>query len=146
MFKNGLYGNILMIDASNLIQNLPIIGDEMIRLKLRTPGLPQEIYRTFKVYSVTDRMMLRDTNTQSYILHFVSPEVFIDLLSPVYATFEGKISDVVEKIFRQYLQTTRNGDDGETPLLINCPTENEVKFTSPGWSPIHCINWLTVLS
>lgn len=142
IFKNGMYGNILMIDAGNLIQNLPIIGDELIRLKLKTPGLPEEIYRTFKVYSVTNRMMLRDTNTQSYILHFVSPEIFIDLLSPVYATFEGKVTDVVEKIFREYLQTTRNGEDAVTPLFINCPAENMVKFTSPGWSPIHCINWL----
>lgn len=142
MFKNGVYGNILMIDASNLAQNFPIIGDELIRFKLKTPGLPQEIYRTFKVYSVTDRMMVRDTNTQSYILHFVSPEVFIDLLSPVYATFEGKISDVVATIWRQYLQTTRNGGDDETPLIINSPTENVVKFTSPGWSPMHCLNWL----
>lgn len=142
VFKNGLYGNLLMIDASNLTQNFPIVGDEYIRLRLQTPGMTDEIYRTFKVYSITDRMMLRDTNTQSYILHFVSTEVFLDLLSPVYSTFEGKISDVVEKIWRQYLQTTRTGGEDTTALIINNPTENSVKFTSPGWSPMHCLNWL----
>lgn len=143
MFKNGMYGNLLMIDAGNLCQNFPIVGEEYLRLKIVTPGLDQEIYRTFKIYSISDRMIIRDSNTQSYILHFTTPEIFIDLMSPIYGTFQGPIDQVVGKIWSETLSTTRNGKDGDnTPLLVLGPTDNNVKFTSPGWSPMHCINWL----
>lgn len=142
MFRTGMYGNILIIDTGNLSQNFPIVGEEYLRIKLNTPSIDSRIYRTFKVYSISNKMMLRDTNTQSYILHFVSPEVFLDLMSPLYSTFTGKIGDVVSKIWTEYLSTPRNGDDAETPLVLVGTPENEVKFTSPGWSAMHCLNWL----
>ena len=84
MFKNGLYGNILLIDAGNFITKFPIIGNEYIRIQIVTPSLPQRIYKTFKVYSVTNRAMIQDTGTQSYVLHFCSTELFIDILVPAY--------------------------------------------------------------
>jgi len=143
IFKNGLYGNLLVIDAANLTQNFPIVGEEFIRLHLETPSMATNIRRTFKIYSITDRIMLRDTNTQSYVLHFTSPEIFVDILSPVYGTFEGTIDEVVAKIFTENLSTSRNGEDNDnTPLIVLPATENRVKFTSPGWTPMHCLNWL----
>jgi hypothetical protein len=144
MFKNGMYGNILIIDTGNLSQNFPIVGEEFIRLKIKTPSFQSEINRVFKVYSISNKMLLRDTNTQSYILHYTSPEVFLDLMSPLYSTYEGKLGDVVRKIWEESLATTRLGDSDEavTPLIILGEPENDVKFTSPGWSPMHCLNWL----
>lgn len=38
MFKTGMYGNILIIDAANLSQILPITGNEYIRLKIKSPA------------------------------------------------------------------------------------------------------------
>lgn len=143
MFKNGMYGNLLIIDAGNLSQNFPIVGEEYLRIKIVTPSINSEIYRTFKIYSISDRMMIRDSNTQTYVLHFTSPEIFIDLMSPIYGTFQGTIDKVVEQLWTNALSTSRNGvDNDNTPLLILGPTSNEVKFTSPGWTPMHCINWL----
>ena len=143
IFKNGVYGNLLIMDAANLTQNFPIVGEEYIRIQLQTPSMSSVIRRTFKIYSITDRMMLRDTNTQSYVMHFTSPEIFVDLLSPVYGTYEGTIDEVVAKIFTQSLSTSRNGEENDnTPLIILPATENKIKFTSPGWTPMHCLNWL----
>jgi hypothetical protein len=144
MYKNGLYGNIMLIDAGNFVTKFPIVGNEYIRIKVRTPSLNQIIYKTFKVYSITNRMMIQDTGTQSYILHFCSTELFIDMLAPVYSHFRGPVSDIVQEIYKERLAVPRNtgNEDEFTPLIIVGEPDNEVSFTSPGWSAAHCINWL----
>jgi hypothetical protein len=103
------------------------------------------IYRAFKVYSITDKLMVNDTGRQSYMLHFCSPEIFIDTLSPVYNTFGGtgsKIQDVVKAIYDNFLASPRTGDGGNTDLIMPGSADNMVKFTSPGWTPMRCINFL----
>ena len=53
MFKNGLSGNIMMVDAANVVGKFPILGDEYLRLKIKTPTIESQIYKTFKIYSIT---------------------------------------------------------------------------------------------
>lgn len=144
IFKNGLSGNVLFVDAGNFVGNFPITGNEYIRFLMKTPTLNQRIYKTFKIYSITDRMMIQDTGTQSYLLHFCSTELFIDMMAPVYGKYSGKVDAIVEKIYNENLAVPRNtGEKGdETPLIIFGKPDNEITFTSPGWHPSHCINWL----
>jgi len=143
MFKNGLSGNIMMVDAANIVGKFPILGDEYIRLKIKTPSLETQIYKTFKIYSITNRRMIQDTGTQSYLLHFCSTELFVDMAAPVYGNFEGKVVDHVTKIYTDNLSMPRNAGDGdETPLIIFGEPTNEITFTSPGWSAMRCLNWL----
>lgn len=145
MYSPGLYGNLLVIDAINLNNILNLVGDEWITLKMKTPSMPDDIsliYKTFKLYSITDRQMISDTGKQSYVLHFCSPELIMDSMRPLYQNFEGKISDVVSKIFTENLSQDRTSDKDVTSLIIQGPTSNNVKFVSPGWRPIQCINWL----
>lgn len=143
MFRTGLAGNILIIDNANLAQQYGIIGDEYVRIKFYTPSMENTvIYKTFKVYSITDKILTNDTAKQSYIMHFVSPEIMIDALSPIYKTFSGKVDAVVKKIFEDYVAVSRNGAAEYTRLVILGQTTNQVKFTSPGWRPFKCLNWL----
>lgn len=144
MFKNGLYGNILLLDAGNFVSKFPIVGNEYIRVLMKTPTLSQRIYKTFKIYSITDRMLIQDTGTQSYILHFCSSELFIDMLSPIYGNYSGKVGELVEKIYKENIAIPRNTGEtnDETPLVIFGEPDNEITFTSPGWHATHCINWL----
>ena len=145
MFAPGMYGNLLMIDAMNLNNTLHLTGDEWLTIKMRTPTMKDEdalIYKTFKIYSITDRVMISDTGKQSYLIHFCSAELFIDSMQPQYKTFTGRIDEVVTEIFTNALQVDRTTKDTITPLFIIGPTQNGVKFTSPGWRPVQCINWL----
>jgi hypothetical protein len=145
IYRGGLYGNILIIDALNIIQALGITGDEYLRLKIQTPSNDTRfiINKTFKVYSITDRIMLGDTGKQSYIMHFTSPEVFIDALSPVYKTFKYKtISSLASEVFNTYLSVSRNGQDAASKFDIIGETANSMQFTSPGWRPMKILNWL----
>jgi hypothetical protein len=143
IYKAGLHGSILIVDANNLSQNLGLTGDEYLRIKILTPSMTDAtIYKIFKVYSITDRQMLNDTAKESFIMHFCSVELFLDAISPVYRTYKGKASDLVGEIFSRKLSAPRIGKGENTLLLIASDTANDLKFTSPGWSPTKCINWI----
>lgn len=153
LFHNYLHGTIVITDSRNLIDTLPIVGEEYLMLKLRTPGFNDVIEKTFRVYKCTDRTIVRDNNTQNFILHFASIELFYDILLPLYIPFEGDIHSVVSSVFQNYISTSRNYDISQTedkikeiekitPLVILNETSNKVKFVSPGWTPFKCLNWL----
>jgi hypothetical protein len=155
IFKNYLHGDIVITDSRNIIDKFNIHGEEFLNVKLRTPSFPdsQVIEKTFRVYKLTDRTIVRDKNTQNFILHFISVEFFYDVNLPLFAPFEGTVTDVAGKIFTDFLATSRNfnisesdntikENPKETELIIINESSNKVKFISPGWSPLKCINWL----
>lgn len=150
LFSPSLYGTILIVDSSNIIKEMPIIGDEYVVIKIRTPTTTNYINKIFRVYSVTNREIVRDLNTQVYVLHIISKEAVIDTLKPIFKSFSGRISDVVKTIFDKYIvadRTVNLSNDAvafnpeKSKLVILSETENSVKFVSPGWTPFKCINW-----
>lgn len=150
IFSNQLTGNILISDSRNLLKEIPIIGEEYLYIKCRTPNTEVFIEKIFRIYSVTNREIVRDRNTQTYILNFISLEAIVNAVKPIFRTFSGKVTDVVEELFNEYIQTNRfpirKGDKYEFPenpskIQIFNDTSNEIKFVSPGWTPFKCINW-----
>lgn len=150
IFSPSLYGTLLLVDSRNLIKEMPIVGDEYLVVKIKTPSTNSFISKTFRVYSVTNREIVRDLNTQTYLLHFISKEAIVDTVKPLFRSFTGRISDVVKSIFDKYIVTTRTFDiinntvqtnEERTKLTVLSETKNKVKFVSPGWTPFKCINW-----
>lgn len=143
IYATGLYGNILIIDAINLSQALDLTGDEYLTLKFTTPGTDAIIHKTFKVYSISDKMFISDTGKQTFIMHFCSPEVFIDSLTPIYKTYKkAKVHEHAKRVFEQHMAVSRYGGSEYTTLFIVGETSNEIQFTSPGWRPGKILNWL----
>jgi hypothetical protein len=159
IFSNYLQGNIVLTDSRNLIEKLNIHGEEVLLVKIRTPSLDETsvIKKTFRTFKISDRKIVRDNNTQNFIIHFVSAELYVDVLLPLFVSFEGDIDTVVENIFNNYIATNtqfelseeKNNADVKpdiSPLIILNSSSNRVKFVSPGWSPFKCINWLATKS
>lgn len=155
IFSNFLQGNIVLTDSRNIIEKFNIHGEESLIISLRTPSFDSihSIKKTFTTYKVSDRIVVRDNNTQNFTLHFVSTEAYVDMLLPLFIGFEGEVTSIVEKIFKNYISTNTQydissnskeiiGSSQQSPLLILNDTSNKVKFVSPGWSPFKCINWL----
>lgn len=156
IFSSHMYGDILLSDSRNLIDKLPIIGEEYLNVEFFTPSFEdqnQVIKKTFRVFKLSGRQVIRDNNTQLFVLHFASIELFHDILLPLFRSFEGNITDLVSEIYFDYVANNRNFslsandkqinlEENNTPLTIINETDNKVKFVSPGWSPFKCINWL----
>lgn len=151
IFNNTLSGDIVISDSRNLIKLMPILGEEILVVKYRTPESNFYIQKCFKIYAVENRRIVRDQNTQIYTLKFCSFESILDSVSTIYSSFQGKISEVISQIYNDYLSVPRTyvrdggsyveSDSGSSVYFIN-DTSNNVKFVSPGWTPLQCINWL----
>lgn len=155
IFSNTMYGNIQISDGLNLIEKLPIIGEEYIRINVNTPGFDSTdiIQKTFRVYSIANRSIVKDDRMQQYVLNFVSSEAFLDTLKPISKTFYGRADKVIETIFKDYLLMPRNvfGNDNNTnskysneysDVIFLDETKNNIAFNSPRWTPFKCINWI----
>ena len=135
IMRNGMYGTILIADAANIAGLFPITGAEMLKIAFKTPGMEEGFNDEFQVYSISDKIMLKDTGTQGYILHFVIPELMTDVQTPVWGTWSGYPLGIADMIFKTYFS------DKKTLNRIGADA-TEVTFTSPGWRPSKAINWL----
>ncbi len=155
IFNNALTGYVVLSDSRNLISSLPILCEEFIYVNYITPTLPedQRIEKAFRVFSVTDRKIVRDTNTQVYTLNFCSLELMHDSFSRVYDKFENEyLSASAGQVFSEYISTNskialdENSNwrwtEEKSKLILSGITLNGGKFISPGWSPFKLMNWI----
>lgn len=151
MFSPTLTGSIILSDSRNLLKELPILGEELLVVEIRTPtfGKDLSIYKTFRVYSVKDKVYSGDGSAQLYKLNFSSVELFRDISNNISKSYAGKIPDIISNIYYEYLACPRNINvltlkeiDKVTELTILNNPDNVIKFVSPNWTPIQCINWL----
>lgn len=155
IFSPGINGELILADANNLVKEFPIIGEEILIVSVRTPTLKSAIQKAFRIYAVVDRNYTEGATAQVYILEFCSIEVMRDIVNPVYGSFSGSAEDIVEQIYNDYLRipTSKNTlnitnnpgkidiDFGNINILL-ARSSNKIKFVSPGWNPVKCINWV----
>lgn len=151
IYSGGLYGNLIISDSLGLINKMSIVGEEYLTIKIDTPSFNTPIYKTFRCCGIDNRTFTRDTSTESYVIHFVSPEVFLDHYYPVQRAFEGNVDDIVAEIYEKYIKYPRNmilkdgnitDSEDSTPLTIFTECKTPIKFISPSWSPMKCLSWL----
>ena len=157
MFNNCLTGYVVISDSRNLVATLPIIGDEYVYFSYKTPDFPESarINRALKVFSITNRKVVRDTNTTLYTLELCAPELERDSSTLVYDLFdvERVAPDIPDKVFNKYLAEPRVAVvdqkaftwswGSKSEIKYNTlPTANGAKVITPGWSPFNLINWV----
>jgi hypothetical protein len=154
IFNPVVSGTLTLSDNTNLLSLFPLIGEEFIFINVVTPSLNdgQRIFKTFKVYSIANKSYAKDGSTIVYQLNIVSTEAFNDTLNQLFRSFEGTPQEIISTIFYKYLQAVRNipiskfnagtKTEDRTDLTFLDSPNNKIKFVSPGWSPIQCINWI----
>lgn len=139
LFSFCMTGNVILADAANLISNLPIVGNEFITVKFRTPTLEDSpenvIQKTFQVYAIYDRI-LNDDRSQFYNISFISPEGYENQTTVVGKSYNDSTDAVVKKIYEEYIEVDR-------PLIIfDTPHVSRIKYTSNYWSPFKNMNFV----
>lgn len=152
IFTPAMTGSITLGDSRNLINSFPIVGEEILSVEFTTPGTGVSVEKIFRIHSIVEKNYVGDGSSQVYSLEFSSVELIRDISNAIYRSFEGTPSSIVNQIFEEYLKVSRTipglsnntqfADSNYTPLTIFTSTKNLVKFVSPGWTPIKCINWL----
>ena len=116
IFSLALTGTIALGDAFNLPSHGPILGQEYLYLKIRTPSFPDTettaidfSKNVFLVHSISARRPLGD-GVQGYVLNFASQELIKNQRLKVTQSLTGTWSDLVEQMLRSdhYLNTKKN--------------------------------------
>ena len=131
-------GNILIGDAGGVYEGLPILGQERLVFKLKTPGSQNSVdfneYHA-QVYNVERRFPSSDRK-HVYLLNFVTLEAYKNIRTKVSKSFKGTITTIVQEIMQdtELLGTNK-------PLNLDI-TKNVRKFVSPNLRPFRIIEFL----
>ena len=163
MFANCLTANIQITDSIGLMESLPIIGEETIRIKVQTAGIKKQrkvdatgpfagseneglIDLKFRVIKISNIVKLNE-GTYTYKLSMVSEEYILNQkkkvkkssLDPV--TLEPrKISDVVQSLYRQFFEKGRPTKKRKKIFIE--PTKNPTNLIIPNYTPFRAFNFL----
>jgi len=132
IFGDSITATISIVTTQDLIDALPIIGQETVRIKVNHPGdtrLPIEL--NMVVYKLTDFSV--DQGTTSFTLHLVTPEQITNYETRISRAFEGAASDIVQELYNTL---------GSQRGLIKSSSEDNQKLIVPGMTPMKAINWM----
>ena len=142
IFSSSVTGNIVIADTQNLISKLPIQGTERLSFRLTTKltgDTPTTVINcteangtAMHIYAVTDKQQIND-NTLTYTLQFASREFVRNLRTRVSESFEGRMDQMVNKIF-----TDENYLDSQKTLHYQ-QTRNQDKIVVPNLNPFAAI-------
>jgi len=138
IFSPFISGKVAIKDSQELTNLFPLIGEEFIRISVRTPGLPDSenfINREFAIYKMDDRMESKERES-IFVLHFISKEAVSDLNKKLSKGYDGQIHEIVKKLYtdQDSLQTSKSVNIEET--------QNKTKFIANFWEPTKCLQYM----
>lgn len=136
LFSPFITGSVLLVESYDLINKLPIIGEEFLVLDITTPGFEKRINGKFYVYKVSDKSTVRD-KLSMYTLEFISVDAVRDLNLRLNNAWSGFCSNIADKLIR----TDNRGLTTDKPVLIE-ETINGIKFVANNWSPVKTLNYI----
>ena len=139
IFANALTGSIIITDTNNLVDNMPLIGQEYISLKITTPSMKQDaIDFTKNVFCVFEISRTPAGSSSEIIeLKICSPELLRNHRTRVSKAYEETADQIVKSVMEneKYLNTKKD--------LFLEPTLGIRKILSPSFHPFHLIKQLT---
>lgn len=134
IFLNYMSGEIMVVDALDLINELELHGSEYISLDITEPGKDLKINKTFRIFKVSGRE-INSNNSQMYTLHIVSDEMITSNRKRVSKAYTGTtVSNMVKDIATKYI--------GITDLVYD-ETGKQMNIIIPSMRPTEAINWLS---
>ncbi len=111
--KKSLSGNIVLTDAQNIPNHLPLTGFERIEFKLFTPGTSRgfdfthETGHPMHIYKISERQGATP-RAQVYVLHFVSKELIVNEQKRISRAVSGSLDNMILSFIRNDLESTKN--------------------------------------
>ena len=140
-----LSGNILFFDTMGIQSSLPIIGNEHLEFKFRTPidaAGDEELNATNHRFKVYEKRSVKTTqNVQAIALFFTSIESVRNERVRVSKSLEGSFAEMVDKLVKSDKELLNSKKD----LFIDATLGN-YKYTFPNVRPIDGVKAMTDLA
>jgi len=146
IFSNSLTANITFDEAINLPARIPIVGEEMIEIKIESPGMGDTFGDGTPIFNPivmfvhkTVNQQLKTPQSQHFSLELVSEQYLNNAHSRVSKSYNNMRANLIAlDIWSEYLKpTTGNMSQG-----IFEPTDRIEQCVIPNWTPFQAINWL----
>lgn len=138
LFAPCTTGTIALTDSTDLVNLFPFVGEEKVKIKVKTPSLPDNVEsvidREFYIFKMSDRKIIGDHQV-FYVLHFCSFELLTDANVKLSKAYSGKISQIASQIIKSEVLKTKLNVQIED-------TVNSIKYVSNYWSPYKNLNFL----
>ena len=157
LYSNFLTGSIVITDATNLIGEFPIVGDEKVEIIFRSINTPVSIISIMRVTGISE-MARANELTNIYTLHLTSEIAIRSEKQKLSRSFpKGNVHRIVKTICEDYLNMTyditvnyiQKGDyrikDKEADksyFSLESASTNLEKYVAPYSSPMKIINTL----
>ena len=135
IFSPFITGTITITESFDLMNKLPLIGEEFLILDLTTPGFEKRIKGRFYVFKCSEKVAIRD-KLSAYTLSFISIDAVNDLNIRLNNAWSGFCSDIAFRLIAK----DKFGVQTEKPINIE-DTINGIKFVCNNWSPVKAINY-----
>ena len=156
LYSGVLRGTLDLRDSNGWMERMPIIGEETLAINAMTPGtdiIPIStvgksnfIQNKFRVTSIANIKNEGD-GVKTYTLTFVSKEWISNLSKKVQRSFPNSgeggmlISDMIYKLFREYLDITTSQFDRQRLFKVE-QTKGLQKISISNMTPFAAINFL----
>ena len=134
LFSPFISISIVVQEALDFLNGIPIVGEEYVILDIDTPTLNSPIKGRFYVYKITDREYTKERES-TYAIKCISEEYITDVNTKISKPISGNISQSAQLLLgKEGLQTKKN---------INVEnTSNLTKFIANFWNPSKCLSTL----
>lgn len=133
IFDNTMYGSVGIIDSEGLAEDLPIIGEEIIKVRYRTSPNSFVMDKEFRVYALENVTLVKEQGQLAYILRFCSPEMFTSEKFRVRRSYKNqKIVDIVQDLYARL--------DSDKPFINADDTSNSQNIVISNMKPLQAIN------
>ncbi|RLA59835.1 MAG: hypothetical protein DRQ78_10160, partial [Epsilonproteobacteria bacterium] len=160
IFQPCMTADITVLDAENLVANLPIADGDVVDIhlafnsedKIQQNVDGEDIKCVMEVIKITSRIKTDNQDVQTYNLRLASIGWSNNVRTRISRSYNQQpYSDVVEEIFYDKFVTEGNyglkghyskftGDDAKNIDVES--THGEYSLIIPRWKPIQCFNWL----
>lgn len=140
IFTNTLSGTLLLLENVGLVELVPIVGAEIVRLSFSVDdgeGTEQTFEHSFRVTKVHDMSYPRH-DFRLYTIELATHEFVQSISSRICRTYRNiSCGDAVQDILKL---------DLDAKLLTYEPTFETVTVTIPNYTPLAAINYFTMLA
>lgn len=155
IFQSCMTADITIIDAENMVANLPIAEGDILELhlacneddKVQQKADGSDIECIMEVTKITARVKTTQQDVQTYNIKLASVGWSNNVRDRVSRAFKNKTyaamaSDIfAEKFYNSKISGLKGKMEGNKHLDIE-PSVGEYSVVIPNWKPITCFNWL----
>ena len=136
-------GSAAIVDATNLPQNFPIQGQEVVTIEYED-YFGKVNKEQYFLYSLQHDEMLFNENDQkqTYTIFFCSIPKLIAATKSVQRAFEGPVSEAANNLFQEYFSELDVFSDEPKEIEVE-PTDGLQRLAIPSYDPIEAMHFLS---